>query len=106
MEEEIKACVKAMIRKIVKKAGIYTWRENNKELYRARQRVHDKKYYQKVKEKNKEIFRERSEAWRENNPEKYGEVQMKYNVKKNKRKERKYLKEIREKAKKLTSSLE
>ena len=74
--------MKAMIRKIIRKEGIYTWRENNKELYRARQRVHAKKYYQKVKEKNKEIFRKRSEAWRENNPEKYSKGQMKWLIKK------------------------
>ena len=49
-----------------------------KELYRAQQRIHSKKYYQKVKEKNKEIFRKRSEAWRKNNPEKYSEAQIKY----------------------------
>ena len=82
MEEEIKAFMKVMITKVVRKVRRDIWRENNKELYRARQRVYGKKYYKKVKEKNKEIFRKRSEAWRENNPEKYSEGQIKWHIKK------------------------
>ena len=82
MEEEIKAFMKAMIKKVVRKVRRDIWRENNKELYRAQQRVYDKKYYQKVKENNKEIFRKRSEVWRENNPVKYRIGQMKDCIKK------------------------
>jgi len=54
-EREIKKCVKAMITTVVEREKLYNWRKNNRELYHKRQREYGKKYYQK----NKEIIKKR-----------------------------------------------